>query len=91
MTDPIGDNSRTALVRLVERIERLEEEKAVLAEDIKSVYCEAKDDGFDAATMRRLIRLRKMDPEKRKEQEDALATYEAALDGAELQESGDES
>lgn len=84
MTDTIGHNTSVALLRFVERVERLEEEKSVLADDIKEVYGEAKGEGFDAPTMRRLIRLRKMDPEARAEQEALLETYEAALDEAEL-------
>lgn len=63
----------------IERIERLEEEKAALAEDIKEVYAEAKGSGFDAKIMRKLISLRKMDSDKRQEEEALLETYKAAI------------
>lgn len=69
------------LVSLVERIERLMEEISELKEDTKEVFAEAKGEGFDVATMRRAIRLRAMDAEKRKEQEALLDTYMAALGG----------
>lgn len=63
----------------IERIERLEEEKAALAEDIREVYSEAKGTGFDVKIMRQVIRLRKMDTSDRQEQEAVLDTYLAAL------------
>lgn len=63
----------------VERIERLEEEKAALAEDIKEVYAEAKAVGFDAKTMRKIVSLRKMDVEKRREEAELLELYKAAI------------
>jgi uncharacterized protein (UPF0335 family) len=64
---------------LVERIERLEEEKKALADDIKDVYGEAKANGFDVKALRTVIRLRKQDVEERKEQEAILETYLHAL------------
>jgi uncharacterized protein (UPF0335 family) len=64
---------------LVERIERLEEEKKGISEDVKDVYLEAKATGFDAKVMRQIIRLRKMQPHDRQEQEAILATYMNAL------------
>lgn len=67
------------LLSFIERIERLEEEKSALMEDIKEVYGEAKSSGFDAKTMRSLVRLRKMDLEKRREADDLLDIYKAAL------------
>lgn len=67
------------LQSFIERIERLEEEKAALMEDIKEVYAEAKAVGFDAKTMRTIVRLRKMDLEKRREADDLLEIYKAAL------------
>lgn len=63
----------------IERIERLEEEKAALAEDIREVYSEAKGNGFDVKIMRQVVRLRKMDTSDRQEQEAILDTYLAAL------------
>ena len=67
------------LKSLIERVERLEEEKAALAEDIREVYSEAKGRGFDVKIMRQIVRLRKMDTSDRQEQEAILDTYMAAL------------
>jgi len=64
---------------LIERIERLEEEKSGIADDIKDVYAEAKSTGFDVKTMRTIIRLRKMEKHHRDEAEMLLETYKAAL------------
>ncbi len=64
---------------IIERIERLEEEKAALAEDIKQVYAEAKANGYDVKTLRRVVRLRKMDSHDRSEQEALLELYLEAL------------
>jgi uncharacterized protein (UPF0335 family) len=67
------------LKSFIERIERLEEEKAALAEDIREVYSEAKGNGYDVKIMRQIIRLRKLDSSDRQEQEAILDTYMAAL------------
>jgi uncharacterized protein (UPF0335 family) len=67
------------LKSFIERIERLEEEKAGLATDIKDIYAEAKSVGFDVKTMRALIRLRKMEDDKRQEADMLLETYKAAI------------
>ncbi|MGB4106615.1 MAG: DUF2312 domain-containing protein [Alphaproteobacteria bacterium] len=79
----IGHNSGAVeskrLKSIIERIERLEEEKKSFADDIKQVYAEAKGAGFDAPTIRRIIRLRKMEPEKIREQEELLDLYMGAL------------
>ena len=64
---------------LIERIERLEEEKKAIADDVKDVYGEAKARGYDTKTMRAIIRLRKMETHDRQEAEALLATYRAAL------------
>jgi len=64
---------------LVERIERLEEEKRALAADIKEVYAEAKGHGFDTKIMRKVIALRRRDPQDRDEEEALLETYLRAL------------
>ena len=64
---------------LIERIERLEEEKKGIADDIRDVYSEAKSVGYDAKIMRQIVRLRKMDANDRSEQEMILDTYKAAL------------
>jgi len=63
----------------IERIERLEEEKKALADDIKDVYGEAKANGFDVKAMRRIVAIRKQDREKRIEEETILDLYLAAL------------
>lgn len=64
---------------IVERIERLEEEKAALATDIREVYAEAKGSGYDTKTIRQIVKLRKMDTSDRQEQEAILDTYMRAL------------
>ena len=63
----------------IERIERLEEEKKGISDDIKDVYLEAKSQGYDAKTMRTIVRLRKMEKHARDEAEALLETYKAAL------------
>ncbi len=81
----IGHNSAPAsfakdqLRAIVERIERLEEEKGALQEDIKEVYAEAKGNGFDASIIRKVVRLRKQDSSERAEQEALLDLYMHAL------------
>lgn len=74
-----GEVAAERLKSFVERIERLEEEKAALAADIKEVYSEAKGVGFDVKTMRAVIRIRKLDQEDLDEQEALLDTYKRAL------------
>lgn len=64
---------------LIERIERLEEEKKAISEDIKEVYGEAKGGGFDVKTIRQIVRIRKLDANDRMEQEAILDTYMHAL------------
>lgn len=66
----------------IERIERLEEEKKAIADDIKDVYAEAKATGFDTKVMRQIVRLRKMDDNDRAEQEALLDVYLHALETA---------
>ncbi len=78
MTDG-GNIAAKRLRAFIERIERLEEEKAALGADIREVYAEAKGDGFDAKTMRQIVRLRKLDSADRAEQEALLDLYKAAL------------
>jgi uncharacterized protein (UPF0335 family) len=63
----------------VERVERLEEEKKALADDIRDVYAEAKANGFDVKALRSVVRMRKQDLNERKEQEAILETYLHAL------------
>ena len=63
----------------IERVERLEEEKKGLSEDIADVYLEAKSTGYDPKIMKQIVRLRKMQPHDRQEMEAILQTYLAAL------------
>ncbi len=78
MTDG-GGIAAKRLRSFIERVERLEEEKAALAADIREVYAEAKGDGFDVKTMRQIVRLRKLDSSDRAEQEALLDLYKTAL------------
>ena len=70
-----GDRLRT----IIERIERLEEEKKALSEDIREIYSEAKGAGFDVKVIRQLVRLRKMDATDRSEMEQVLDVYKRVL------------
>ncbi len=63
----------------IERIERLEEEKKAIADDVRDVYSEAKANGYDTKIMRMIVRLRKMETHTRQEQDALLETYRAAL------------
>jgi uncharacterized protein (UPF0335 family) len=74
-------NSATAgqIKAIIERIERLEEEKRQIAADIKDVYAEAKANGFDTKVLRKVITLRRQDADERREQEAILETYLNAL------------
>lgn len=74
-----GPVAQDRLKSFIERIERLEEEKAALMADIKEVYSEAKGTGFDVKTMRKVISLRKMEENDRQEAEFLLDTYLSAL------------
>lgn len=67
------------LQSVIERVERLEEEKKGIMEDIKEVYAEAKSNGYDVKTLRKVVTLRRLDPSDRQEQEYLLDTYLAAL------------
>jgi uncharacterized protein (UPF0335 family) len=67
------------LKAFVERIERLEEEKKAIADDVRDVYAEAKANGFDAKALRAIVRLRKQDADERREHETILETYMHAL------------
>lgn len=75
----VGSNSNAQLKSIVERIERLEEQKAELATDIREVYSEAKSSGLDAKALRVIVRRRKQDAAKLKEHEAVVDTYMAAL------------
>jgi uncharacterized protein (UPF0335 family) len=71
--------SSAQLRSFIERLEKLEEEKKGIADDIKDVYGEAKSQGFDNKTIRQIVKIRAMDREKRQEAEALLETYKAAL------------
>jgi len=76
----MSDNVASDQLRLfIERIERLEDEKKGISDDIKDVYLESKANGYDVKTMRKIVRLRKMEKNARQEAEALLATYAAAL------------
>ena len=74
-----GSIAADELRLLIERIERLEEEKKAIADDVKDVYAEAKARGYDTKTMRAIVRLRKMETHVRQEADALLETYKAAL------------
>jgi uncharacterized protein (UPF0335 family) len=81
-TERAADSGGVAAERLrsfVQRIERLEEDKAGLAQDLKEVYAEARGEGFDVKVMRKLISLRKRDPRQRREEDELLELYLSAL------------
>ena len=71
--------AKDQLKAFVERIERLEEEKKAIADDVRDVYAEAKGNGFDVKALRAVVKLRKQDVNERKEQEAILETYLHAL------------
>ena len=79
----MADSAGVAADRLktiIERVERLEEERAALGADIREVYAEAKGAGFDVRTLRQIVRLRKLDGPERQEREELLALYMGALE-----------
>jgi uncharacterized protein (UPF0335 family) len=75
----VASFAKEQLKGVIERIERLEEEKKALSDDIKDVYAEAKANGFDTKALRTVIRLRKKDADERKEEEAILDLYMQAL------------
>ena len=75
----VGGVAGEQLKSLIERIERLEEEKKGIADDVRDVYAEAKATGYDPKIMRMIVRLRKMETHTRREQDEILETYRAAL------------
>jgi uncharacterized protein (UPF0335 family) len=78
-TADVGGVAGKRLKSFLDRIERLEEEKKGLADDIKDIYAEAKGTGFDVKTMRKILKLRKMETDKRREEEELLELYKAAI------------
>lgn len=80
MTAQPGHNSSDDHLRLfIERVERLEEEKKGIADDIRDVYLESKSQGYDPKIMRQIVRIRKMPVHDRREMQAVLSTYMAAL------------
>ena len=83
MAEDITETSQTVaagqLRALIERIERLEEEKKTISDDIRDVYAEAKGNGFDVKALRTIVRMRKQDANERAEEETILETYMQAL------------
>lgn len=80
----IGHNSiaKDQLKSIIERVERLEEDKAAIGSDIKDVYAEAKGNGYDVKALRAIVRYRKEDAQDRAEREAIFETYLAALGAA---------
>ncbi len=90
----MADNVKTTFAHgqlraIVERIERLEEEKKTIAADIKEVYAEAKGNGFDIKILRKVISLRKKDVNERQEEESMIDVYLAALGAPVAQEAAE--
>jgi uncharacterized protein (UPF0335 family) len=79
MAEDTGGISSERLRSIIKRIEKLEEDKAAVSEDIKEVYAEAKGTGFDIKIIRQIVRLRKVEVEKRRETEELLDLYMAAI------------
>jgi uncharacterized protein (UPF0335 family) len=79
--DTINATAQGKLKSLIERIERLEEDKAAVANDLKEVYGEAKSEGFDVKIVRKVVRLRKQDSAKRQEEEALIELYISAIGG----------
>jgi len=77
----LNATAQTRLKTIIERIERLEEEKAGIANDIKEVFAEAKGEGFDVKILRKVVRIRKQDKAKRLEEEALLDLYLSAIGG----------
>lgn len=80
MTETIGGNAKEQLKSIVERIEKLEDDRDIIKEDIRDVYAEAKGVGYDVKALRQIVRLRAEDPNKRAEREAILDTYLHALE-----------
>jgi len=79
--DTLNATAQTQLRTVIERIERLEEDKAGVLADLKEVYAEAKGNGFDSKIIRKVVRLRKQDRAKRMEEEALLDLYLSAIGG----------
>ncbi len=79
--DVLNSAAQTQLKTIIERIERLEEDKAAVTADLKEVYLEAKGNGFDVKILRKVVRLRKQDKAKRQEEEALVDLYLSAIGG----------
>ena len=79
--DVLGGNAQSQLRSVVERIERLEEDKAAIVNDLKEVYAEAKGNGFDTKVLRKVVRMRKQDKAKRQEEDALIDLYLSAIGG----------
>jgi uncharacterized protein (UPF0335 family) len=77
----LNSTAQGRLKTIVERIERLEEDKAAISGDLKEVYLEAKGEGFDVKILRKVVRLRKQDKAKRQEEESLVDLYMSAIGG----------
>lgn len=77
--EPATRFAKDQLKAIIERIERLEEEKKAIADDIRDVYAEAKGNGYDVKALRTIVRMRKQDANERAEEETILETYMQAL------------
>jgi uncharacterized protein (UPF0335 family) len=77
----LNSTAQGRLKTIVERIERLEEDKAAVSGDLKEVYLEAKGEGFDVKILRKVVRLRKQDKAKRQEEESLVDLYMSAIGG----------
>jgi uncharacterized protein (UPF0335 family) len=79
--DTLSATAQGKLKSMIERIERLEEDKKAVANDLKEVYAEAKGEGFDTKILRKVVRLRAQDSAKRQEEEALIDLYVAAIGG----------
>ena len=79
--DVLNQTAQGRLRTIIDRVERLETDKADLMNDIKEVYAEAKGEGFDAKIIRKIVRLRKMDKAKRDEEQALIDLYLSAIGG----------
>ena len=80
----IGHNSSTSIAAdqlraIIERVERLEEDKKAISDDIKDIYAEAKGNGYDVKALRTIVRMRRQDADERAEQEAILDAYKVAM------------
>ncbi len=79
--DVLTQAAQTRLRTIIERIERLEADKAAVSNDLKEVYAEAKGEGFDVKILRKIVRIRKMDAAKQTEEEALIDLYLSAIGG----------